>query len=65
MKLRNETDNLRKKEYSIKEKISKIDNEIFMKKIELDNKYSEFYINIIPMLQYSIKKVNRTQRYPM
>lgn len=39
MKLRNETDNLRKKEYSIKEKISKIDNEIFMKKIELDNIY--------------------------
>ena len=46
--------------------IKKLNNkETPKKKIELDNKYSEFYINIIPMLQYSIKKVNRTQRYPM
>ena len=42
IKLRNDTDDLRKKEYSIKEKMIKLDNNIFMKKIELNN----IYINI-------------------
>lgn len=39
IKLRNDTDDLRKKEYSIKEKMIKLDNNIFMKKIELNNIY--------------------------
>lgn len=39
IKLRNDTDALRKKEYSIKEKMIKLDNNIFMKKIELNNIY--------------------------
>lgn len=39
IKLRNDTDDLRKKEYSIKEKMIKLDNSIFMKKIELNNIY--------------------------
>lgn len=40
IKLRNDTDDLRKKEYSIKEKMIKLDNNIFMKKIELNNIYN-------------------------
>lgn len=39
IKLRNDTDDLRKKEYSIKEKMIKLDNNIFIKKIELNNIY--------------------------
>ncbi len=39
IKLRNDTDDLRKKEYSIREKMIKLDNNIFMKKIELNNIY--------------------------
>lgn len=39
IKLRNDTDDLRKKEYSIKKKMIKLDNNIFMKKIELNNIY--------------------------
>ena len=39
IKLRNDTDDLRKKGYSIKEKMIKLDNNIFMKKIELNNIY--------------------------
>ena len=39
IKVRNDTDDLRKKEYSIKEKMIKLDNNIFMKKIELNNIY--------------------------
>ena len=50
IKLRNDTDDLRKKEYSIKEKMIKLDNNIFMKKIELNNKINDNLLEIINTL---------------